>query len=342
MLKSIASMFLVFFFFLPLVLGSPVAASPTASASNIAIGSSIFKSSNNGTNCWLSPSGNFAFGFYPFDNNKIGIWIDKSSAKTLVWTAKVDGGVSSIQLTNDGMFVLRRSGVVPERLFDGVWQPAAYAIMSDNGNFMVYNTRSDIIWQSFDHPRNTLLAGQTMASDKSLISINSEYDLRFSGGNLVLEERYMDRRWETRYYKRGRPVALNLDSTGGLSLLNRDGLITKNITKGEEHVGKSTTIYRATLGTDGHLRVFGETIAADNGGEITELWHSYYSKYSVWFMLGFTLSAALALILFFFGLLLSCFVGNSEPGILLGSVGVGLSLLAFGFLFLMGRYPSYV
>ncbi|KAL5703199.1 hypothetical protein ACHQM5_028319 [Ranunculus cassubicifolius] len=270
---------LLFFLFLPLVLGAPEASpSLPPSPSNITIGSYITASRNNGTNYWLSPSGNFAFGFHP-SGNKIGIWIDKSPAQTLVWTADIDeqghpiNDSSLIELDNDGVFVLRRLGVIPKPLFDIEWQPASYASMNDNGNFIIYNATSDILWQSFDYPTDTLLPGQTMTVDKHLVS--SSYCLEFRGEeDLAIVYDYPYPIWTTGGYKKmkGKPVALNLDSTGGLNLVNKDGLITTNLTEGEERVG-GETIYRATMGSDGVLRVYGERF----DGEIIELWRSYCS-----------------------------------------------------------------
>lgn len=151
---------------------------------NINVGSSISAPPNK-TNYWLSPSGTFAFGFHPSDINKVGIWIHKSSNKTLIWTAKLDNvypidNASSVLFDDDGAIVLKWPGVLPQPIFDSVWQPTSYAAMHDNGNFILYSSDSQIIWQSFDHPTDTIVSGQTLKSDNVLVSVNSRYQLEFS------------------------------------------------------------------------------------------------------------------------------------------------------------------
>ncbi|KAF3949966.1 hypothetical protein CMV_024226 [Castanea mollissima] len=53
------------------------------------LGSSITAGSDSS---WKSPSGDFAFGFYPLVTNQylVGIWFDKISEKALVWSANRD------------------------------------------------------------------------------------------------------------------------------------------------------------------------------------------------------------------------------------------------------------
>ena len=48
--------------------------------------------------------------------------------------------------------------------------------MHDNGNFVLYDSNSRIIWQSFDHPTNTLLPGQRLPPGKEIFSSASETD----------------------------------------------------------------------------------------------------------------------------------------------------------------------
>ncbi|KAL8461162.1 hypothetical protein ACS0TY_032586 [Phlomoides rotata] len=48
--------------------------------------------------------------------------------------------------------------------------------MLDNGNFVLYNSESSIIWQSFDYPTDTLLQGQRLRPGSGLFSNESETD----------------------------------------------------------------------------------------------------------------------------------------------------------------------
>ncbi|KAK3190034.1 hypothetical protein Dsin_029595 [Dipteronia sinensis] len=77
----------------------------------IELGSSITAGSNL---LWQSPSGDFAFGFYPLANGQFlaGIWFDKIPEKTLVWSANRDDPAqigSTVNLTLNGQLVLTHS-----------------------------------------------------------------------------------------------------------------------------------------------------------------------------------------------------------------------------------------
>ncbi|KAL5726860.1 hypothetical protein ACHQM5_000108 [Ranunculus cassubicifolius] len=239
---------------------------------NITIGSSISASHKNETNYWLSSSRNFAFGFHPSGNN-VGIWINTSANKTLIWTVNLKNPIdnaSSILLDTDGGFVLLWPGLLRKPLFDDLREPATYALMNDNGNFMIYNSMSEVIWQSFDHPTDTIVSGQRLMCGNMLVSSNSRYNLTLCDGEMVLQspKRII---WVSRYYIYGEPVSVHLDSTGCLYLVDGDGLVTKNLTKGEKH---TSTLYRAILESDGVLRVYAE----HQSGETVELWHTYCTE----------------------------------------------------------------
>ncbi|RVW66349.1 hypothetical protein CK203_065233 [Vitis vinifera] len=71
---------------------------------NISLGSSIVAGSNAS---WRSLSADFAFGFYPLASGLylVGIWFDKISERTLVWSANRDNPAergSTVRLTLPG------------------------------------------------------------------------------------------------------------------------------------------------------------------------------------------------------------------------------------------------
>eukprot|EP01018_Ginkgo_biloba_P033160 Gb_13576 [translate_table: standard] len=71
---------------------------------NIALGSKLEASKNS---TWVSPSGEFAFGFYSIGQSLylLGIWFDRIPDKTLVWAANRDSPVdegSTLELTEAG------------------------------------------------------------------------------------------------------------------------------------------------------------------------------------------------------------------------------------------------
>ncbi|XP_026451619.1 S-locus-specific glycoprotein S13-like [Papaver somniferum] len=142
--------------------------------------------SPNGTRYWLSDSGNIAFGFYPLpctsssittciDQYVVGIWFVNSPHKTLVWTANRDdpplSNLYSLIITEEGNFLLRADNK-DKPLIDvhRHIQPVSYAKMHDNGYFVLYNAESQIIWESFDYPTDTILGGQVLKDDVDMVS----------------------------------------------------------------------------------------------------------------------------------------------------------------------------
>ncbi|KAF3777830.1 hypothetical protein EJ110_NYTH44936, partial [Nymphaea thermarum] len=75
---------------------------------NITLGSSL--SSLNNTAAWISPSGEFSFGFSRVgDNLYVGVRYEKIPEKTLVWTANRDKPAppgSTVVLNNNGVLVI--------------------------------------------------------------------------------------------------------------------------------------------------------------------------------------------------------------------------------------------
>ncbi|XP_047945891.1 G-type lectin S-receptor-like serine/threonine-protein kinase LECRK3 [Salvia hispanica] len=228
-----------------ILLLASTAAEAQIRSSNITLGSSLTLSSNSS---WPSPSGVFAFGFFPqhVNNYAVGIFLPD---KTVVWTANRDSDptvpndVVSLMLSPEGRLVLRRR----QGQDIDVINPSltiASASMLDNGNFVLYDSYSRIIWQSFDHPTNTLLPGQRLSPGEEIFSSASETDygrgifrLKMQDdGNLVqytvntpITAPYAY--YESDTYGAGGIVSLNLDSDGRLYLLN-GSLPLKNISNG--------------------------------------------------------------------------------------------------------------
>ncbi|OVA20878.1 Protein kinase domain [Macleaya cordata] len=169
------------------------------SYSNVSLGSSL--TADGDDTSWRSPSGDFAFGFRPLENNLflLAIWFDKIPDKTIVWyadgieTAAPKG--SKVELTNDGKLVL--NDPQGKKLWEAgpVNGGVSYAAMLDNGNFILVSRDSSInSWESFKQPTDTILPTQTMEVNSVLYSRQTEntfsrgrFRLRLlQDGNLVL------------------------------------------------------------------------------------------------------------------------------------------------------------
>ena len=245
----------------------------------IVLGSSLSPSANHTS--WLSPSGHFAFGFYPKDDGfAIGIWLVNQTEKTIIWTAnRDDPPVSSnatLDLTRDGhLLLLTEQG--RSKSISNVSESATSAAMLDSGNFVLYND-SNVIWESFDFPTDTILGGQNLSAGSKLVSSVSISD-RSSGrylllmqndGNLVAypvntSDDANDAYWSSNTYYIRYSAELILTRLG-LLFLNNSEFGERILTKCSYPQDKNGTsiIYRATLDPDGIFRLYSHHFKSDN------------------------------------------------------------------------------
>jgi hypothetical protein len=98
----------------------------------------------------------------------VGIWLVNQPENIIVWTAIRDDPPVSINatlnLTSDGLLCTEQG---EENLiaYSYLSYPADSASMHDSGNFVLYNTFSDVIWESFNDPTDTILGGQNLSYD---------------------------------------------------------------------------------------------------------------------------------------------------------------------------------
>ncbi|XP_021728896.1 G-type lectin S-receptor-like serine/threonine-protein kinase LECRK3 [Chenopodium quinoa] len=155
---------------------SPVAAQ---NSSNISVGQSLTANINGSK--WLSPSGDFAFGFHqlPITGNLflLAIWY-ANYPDTIVWHANDGNPVpqgSSVKITaNEGLVLTDPQGTILWNISDEIYGDSgwvSYGFMNDTGNFALKGSSNSIpIWQSFDHPTDTLLPGQSLELGKMIKS----------------------------------------------------------------------------------------------------------------------------------------------------------------------------
>lgn len=247
--------------------------------SNISLGSSLTPTGQN--TAWLSPSGLFAFGFYQQPNNKgyaVGIFLAGSvpEKKTVViWTAKRDDPpvpTTARLLFTSGRLILQTT-VRDVPIIDST-EDVARASMFDSGNFVLYNSAQDIIWESFEHPTTTILQGQQLSAGSTLYSSVSDTDQSTGSfrlamqrdGNLVAYPTlpYTDGTWYAYWAPNtaGDNVSLHLDNDGRLYLVNSTGFDMKNISKGG-YDSTNETIYLMSIDPDGIFRVYSYKLNQD-------------------------------------------------------------------------------
>ncbi|KAF6147473.1 hypothetical protein GIB67_021299 [Kingdonia uniflora] len=241
--------------------------------SNITLGSSLSPKTN--LSSWLSPSGKFAFGFYPQgeDGFIVAIWFAQVPEKTVIWTynrddPKIPSNVT-LQMTTDGRLVLQPAEGQAKAISTAT-DSASSASMLDSGNFVLYNSDSDVLWESFTSPTDTIVQGQRLLAGSALVSSTSRTDHstgRFmlsmqTDGNLVqypASDTAWDKSWYAYWssgtYRAGDNVSVNLDKDGHLYLLNNTGFNIRNLSAAVSP-SDGTIFYRMTIDVDGIFRLY--------------------------------------------------------------------------------------
>ncbi|KAL7596478.1 hypothetical protein Lser_V15G31140 [Lactuca serriola] len=165
--------------------------SPSSPTHSLSKGSSIFVDHKDDN--LVSPNSNFTAGFFEVGKNAycVSIWFTESHAQnmnpTVVWMANrdvpVNGKQSKLSLQDDGNLVLHDA----DRSI--VWSTETKSTsrslslqLEDTGNLVLreVNGDSDPVWQSFDHPTDTLLPDQLFTKNSQLVSSRS--NANFSSG----------------------------------------------------------------------------------------------------------------------------------------------------------------
>ncbi|XP_015894193.3 G-type lectin S-receptor-like serine/threonine-protein kinase RKS1 [Ziziphus jujuba] len=135
-------------------------------------------------NVLVSSGGTFALGFFrPGKSNYsyVGIWYHKIPEQTVVWVAnrnnpiKDSSGFLSIDTTNGNLVLYpNRTNQTAEVVWStnassSACSPASYCVaqLLDSGNLvLLHNITKQVIWQSFDHPTDTMLPNMKLGIDR--------------------------------------------------------------------------------------------------------------------------------------------------------------------------------
>ncbi|CAL8159911.1 unnamed protein product [Prunus armeniaca] len=237
---------------------------------NISLGSSPLTARNDDNSSWPSPSGEFAFGFRQIgkDGFLLAIWFNKIPDRTIVWSANRNDLVqegSKVELTSDGRLTL--SDAEDQQVWsanNSARTEVAYAAMLDTGNFVLANTNSTNLWESFDQPTDTILPTQTLNQNTILFARHTATNYtsgRFlftlqSDGNLKLyttrfpQDSANFAYWSAKITDIGFQVIFN--KSGHIYLASSNGSILDYISSNT--VSIQNFYQRATLGYDGVLR----------------------------------------------------------------------------------------
>lgn len=110
----------------------------------------------------------------------------------MVWSANRDDPArigSTVNFTVKGQILLQHANKTLVIIYNGT--NATSAMMQHNGNFVLLNSLSKIIWQSFDSPTDTILPGQILNMGHMLFS-NANGTEDYSTGQYKLEVQKSD------------------------------------------------------------------------------------------------------------------------------------------------------
>ncbi|XP_028762724.1 G-type lectin S-receptor-like serine/threonine-protein kinase LECRK3 [Neltuma alba] len=224
---------------------------------NVTLGSTL--STNDQTNpSWLSPSGEFAFGFRPINNTNLfllAIWFNNIPDKTIVWYANMASPTapsgSHVHLTRTGLRLTNPQG---QALWTATSQEdVSHGAMMDTGNFVLVSSSSSYLWQSFNNPTDTLLPNQTLGLNGNLSSrltqtnyTKGKFELYFDNTNLLLsqtgwptESRY------TSYFNVETSSATNVNDSALRLVFDRSDVYVE--TKGGYHIPLGSAWSDSTL-----------------------------------------------------------------------------------------------
>ncbi|KAL7243987.1 hypothetical protein ACSBR1_016248 [Camellia fascicularis] len=132
----------------------------------------------NDSGALVSARGDFKLGFFSTSNSRsryLGIWYNNIPVQTIVWVANRDrplnDSAGGLKIGDDGNLILLDSGgiVAWSTRIQNISSKPTVAQLLDSGNLVLRsenggNTESNI-WQSFDHPSDTLIAGMKLGWD---------------------------------------------------------------------------------------------------------------------------------------------------------------------------------
>ncbi|XVF77744.1 hypothetical protein PTKIN_Ptkin14bG0071500 [Pterospermum kingtungense] len=130
---------------------------------------------DNNSDTLISADGSFQLGFFSpgnFTNRYLGIWYNtkKIPIRTVVWVANRETPISNssgvLRISSQGILQLSSS---TNSIF---WSSNSsrppqnpVAELLDSGNLVVRDRAENILWQSFDHPSDTLLPGMKLGKN---------------------------------------------------------------------------------------------------------------------------------------------------------------------------------
>ncbi|MCO5594775.1 hypothetical protein L7F22_048808 [Adiantum nelumboides] len=193
-----------------------------------------------------------------------------TSSHEIVWTANRDSPISPSDMFNfspSGNVVLM-SGNGSRVLWSTKTRGATRMQIKETGNLVLLDSFNNTLWESFDNPTNTLLSGQVLGpKGAKLVSSTSETNLTSGSYSLSLESGDLHLLYHSQshmalpYWSMSTDTRLVTLTSGApsLAIFNNSGLslaTNKSVLISLLPWSSNATLSRATLETDGNLRVY--------------------------------------------------------------------------------------
>ncbi|KAF7806893.1 G-type lectin S-receptor-like serine/threonine-protein kinase RLK1 [Senna tora] len=263
------------FFLFFLTLSSTSSASSSPPKSSLAAGDSLVAAGNSFSTWLLSPSGDFSFGFHPLPTTttttpffSLSIWYTKIPQKTIIWYANnrqnpAPQGSKVTLLPNQGLVLTSPNGTVLWTANDVVGT-VSFAKLNDTGNLVLQDANFRGLWDTFGHPKDTLLPTQVLKKGGRVSSGRFEMVLE-GDGNLVARSVNLPSGYANENYfesgTSGSGRELVFDGTGELYIVKGNNeksyLFSSSSSSPNGSSGSTMEFYlRATLNFDGVFSLY--------------------------------------------------------------------------------------
>jgi len=242
---------------------------------NVSIGDNLI-AGNEGEQ-WLSASGEFAFGFHQPENDSLfllAIRYQNIPDASFIWYANGDNPApkgSKVELSKSRGLVLKTPQGVELWTSQFISGTISYALMNDTGNFQLLGENSQMLWDSFSNPTDTLVPTQIMEVKGTLSSRQKETNFsrgRFQfrlleDGNAVLNPINLptNRTYEAHYHSNTYD-GNNSTNCGFRVMFDNSGFYVLKrsyervyITNPNDMLSTDSYYYRATINFDGTFTI---------------------------------------------------------------------------------------
>lgn len=211
----------------------------------------------------------YLFAIFLVQTNSASLIVSPSSSfPQVVWSANRDHPVkinATLKLTSDGDLVLRdadgsvawSSGTAGKSV-DGL-------NLTEAGNLVLFNKRNKVVWQSYDHPTDSLVPGQTLTEGQTkLISSVSRTDSRAGIYSFLVNKQgvfaYIQSNPSVDYYTNYVSTSYQSKKPSYVKFLNGSLGIYPHSWKDAPleifAIPPATSVQYMRLEPDGHLRVY--------------------------------------------------------------------------------------